>query len=306
MNMNKITAYGTGIVLALAMLPGCSSAPKRQMVYTDITSRAYDDYEKANAAITRGDYEKAAKYLNESYRQAVSIDKNELMCKILLSAVSFRIQFPGNELLELPEDTETLIKMARKCAAMTKEADLYNSIADVFECRASLYRAQNEEGRFVNVETQGILDSQIKALSKQPYYLAFLYRTKGECHHYAKDYLKAAQAFETAAEIHTKNRYLFEISYDWYLSAQVLSKAGKKESALSSIQNALKYDRDAENSAGIAQDYMAAAYILVKDNPSVKDTEQAVNFAERAQAVYETAGFEERAALCAQWIEDHK
>lgn len=306
MNKKIIAVFGTGITLAMAMLPGCSSAPKRQMVYTDITSRAYDDYEKANAAITRGDYEKAAKYLNESYRQAVSIDKNELMCKILLSAVSFRIQFPGNEDLDLPESTETLIKMARKCAAMTDESDLYNSIANVFECRASLYRAQKEEGRFVNVEKQGILDGEVKALAKQPYYLAFLYRTKGECHNYAKDYLKAAQAYETAAEIHTKSRYLFEISYDWYLSAQVLSKAGKKAEALSSIQNALKYDRDAENSAAIAQDYMAAAYILVKDNPTSSEKEQALACAERAQAVYETAGFEERAGLCAQWIEDHR
>ncbi len=306
MNKKNTIIYRTGMALCISMatLAGCSSSPKRPMLYTDIAGHAYDNYEKANAAITRGDYEKAAKALNESYAQAVSIDKNELICKILLSAVSFRIQFPEVDLLDLPKELDVLLKQARDAAALTKETAIFNSIADVFECRAKLFLAQTKDGRFVNSEIQSILDSQIKALGKQPYYLAFLYRTKGECFHFSKDYEKASQAFVTAANIHTKNRYLHEIAYDWYLAAQCFSKAEKNDQALDAVQNALKYDRDAENSVGIAQDYMAAAYITIKGKPSTKDREQARRYASRAQAVYMTAGWTEQAEQCAKWIHD--
>lgn len=317
--MKKISVL-SAFLFALTILSfsavSCSSAPKRPMAYTDISNRAYDNYEKANAAITRGDYLKASKYLNEAYTQALSIDKNDLLCKIFLSSVSYRIQFPdafgedeeGNkkDYLELPSDVEKLIENARTAASLTQEEKLYQSITNVFECRAKLFKGQFQGGRFVNVEIQGILDEEIKALAKQPYYLAFLYRTKGECHNYAKDYVKAAQNFEKAAEIHTKDRYLYEISYDWYLAAQCQSKAGNKDLALKAIKQALKYDRDAENSAGIAQDYMAAAIILMKGSATKEEKKNALFSAEKARSIYEAAGYMQNAENCAQWIEDNK
>lgn len=318
--MKKISSVTAIFLFVLTILSfsalGCSSAPKRPMAYSDITNKAYDNYEKANAAITRGDYLKASKYLNDAYTQAVSIDNNDLLCKILLSAVSYRIQFPGafvedeeghiKDLLDMPSDVEVLIANARVAAALTQEEKLYQSITNVFECRAKLFKAQTSDGRFVNIETQGILDNEIKSLAKQPYYEAFLYRTKGECHNYAKDYVKAASAFETAAEIHTKNRYLYEISYDWYLAAQCESKAGNKEKALKDIKQALKYDRDAENSAGIAQDYMAAAKILMKGSVTQDEKKTALFSAEKARSIYEASGYKQNAEICAQWIEDNR
>lgn len=296
----------------MLLMSGCSSAPKRQMVYTDITQRAYENYEKANGAITRGELDKAAKYLEDAYAQAVSIDKNDLVCKILLSGISYRIKNPVVDLSEksfaLPGDIDTLISEAKIAAAFAEEKSqpLLDSIIRVYECRARLFKAQNGLDASTNSEIQKTLDAEVKNLLKEPYYLAFLYRTKGDWSNFLMNYGAAADAYKEAADIHTKNRYLFEIAYDWYLCAGSYSKAGKKVQAMESIGNALKYDRDAENVCGIAQDYMAAAHILCKNNPTEDEKQQAVFYAERAASIYKSAGLLEEADTCIAWINENK
>lgn len=298
-----------GMLIALA---GCSSAPKRQMLYTDIANRAYDYYEKANGAIVRGEFEKAGKYLEDSYALAVSIDKNDLICRILLSAVSFRIENPAVDLVEtdfrLPLYIDVLLEEAKVAASLSdvKQRSLLESIIRVYECRARLVKAQNGLDGVTNSEIQKVLDAEIKNLAKEPYYLAFLYRTKGEWSSFLMNYKAAADYFESAADVHTKNRYLYEIAYDWYLCAKSLSRDGKKAEALEAVQKALKYDRDAENTPAIAQDYMAAAYILCKKSPSDTERKQAVFYAERAEKIYRSIGYTEQAENCCQWILDNK
>lgn len=295
-------------LLIILLCTGCSSAPKRQMVYTDITQRAYDNYEKANASITRGDEEKAGKYLKDAYQLAVSVDKNDLVCKILLSTVSFRIQFPGS----LSEDgilamnIDQLIEKAKKSAALSEEKKFLEAVAEVYEVRGKLYQAKENGKRFANSEFQSTLDNQEKAVSKYPYYQAFLYRTKGECWAFHGDESKAASCFVKAADIHTKNRYLFEIASDWYLAAGSYSRLGNKDAAVKAMRNAIKFDKDAENSMGIAQDYMAVARILVKDNPSPEDRRDAVLWAGKAAEIYESTGNLLPAENCYKWIEENK
>lgn len=290
----------------------CSSAPKRQMVYSDITSRAYENYEKANGAIVRGEYDKAEKYLEDAYALAVSVDKNDLICKILLSAVTYRIQYPVVDMMELdfrlPVSVDALLSDAKVAASLSdeKQKPVLESIIRVYECRAKLFKAQNDEDSITNSEIQKLLDAEIKNLSKDPYYLAFLYRTKGEWSSFLMNYKDAAEDYEKAAEIHTKNRYLYEIAYDWYLCATCRSKEGRKDEALKAIQMALKYDRDAENTSAIAQDYMAAAYILCKKNPTDEDRKSAVFYAERAAQIYKSIGLLNQAELCEIWIEGNR
>lgn len=299
-------------VLALVFIAGCSSAPKRQMVYTDISQHAYDNYEKANSAITRGDYEKAEKYLEDAYAQAVSIDKNDLICKILLSGLSLRIQNPVVDLSEksfaLPSYIDSLLSDAKVAASLSddKTRPTLESVIRVYECRARLFKAQNDLDAVTNSEIQKLLDAEVKNLSKEPYYLAFLYRTKGDWSSFLMNYGAAAEAYKNAADIHTKNRYLFEIAYDWYLCAAAFSKDGKKQEALDAIGNALKYDKDAENVSGIAQDYMAAANILVKKSPGAEEKKQAVFYAERAASIYRSVGMLQKADDCIAWITENK
>ena len=81
-------------------------------------------------------------------------------------------------------------------------------------------------------------------------------------------YDAAQKNFAEAARIHTNDRYLVEIGLDWYCLARAYSLGGKKSDAISAIQSALKYDKDAENTSGIASDYIAYSKILLKDNPT--------------------------------------
>lgn len=298
--------------MMFVVFTGCSSAPKRQMVYTDISQHAYDNYENANGAIIRGDYEKAGKYLEDAYAQAVSIDKNDLICKILLSGLSYRIQNPVVDLSEksfaLPSYIDNLLSDAKVAASLSddKIRPTLESVIRVYECRADLFKAQNDQYSATNSEIQKKLDAEIKNLSKEPYYLAFLYRTKGDWSNFLMNYQAAAEAYKNAAEIHTKNRYLFEIAYDWYLCAAAYSKDGKKQAAMDAIGNALKYDKDAENVSGIAQDYMAAANILAKKKPTSEELKQAVFYAERAASIYRSAGMSQKADDCIAWITENK
>jgi len=315
MNIGKVFKKNFALILCaggILLASGCSSAPKRQMVYTDITQHAYDNYEKANGAITRGEFEKAGKYLNDAYAQAVSIDKNDLICKILLSGITYRIQNPVAENsesdFELPFDVDVLLSDAKTAASLADEKTrpLLESVIRVYECRARLYKAQNDKDAVTNSEIQKVLDAEIKNLSKEPYYLAFLYRTKGDWSSFLMNYGAAAEAYKNAADIHTKNRYLFEIAYDWYLCAGAYSKDGKKSAAMDAVSNALKYDKDAENVTAIAQDYMAAANILVKKNPTAEEKKQAVFYAEKAASIYRSAGYDQKAEDCIAWITENK
>ncbi len=75
---------------------------------------------------------------------------------------------------------------------------------------------------------------------------------------------------------------------------------------MDAIGNALKYDKDAENVSGIAQDYMAAANILAKKNPTSEEIKQAVFYAERAASIYRSAGMSQKADDCIAWITEKK
>ncbi|MCF0241528.1 MAG: hypothetical protein HUK25_02770 [Treponema sp.] len=303
------------ISLMLAMFTACSSSPKRAMVFSEITSLAYDSYEKANAAIIQGDRTKAASLLQDAYKRAVSVDNNELVCKILLSSVSYRILFAVTENVNseseskpqvfIFSDTPILIEKAKICAAQTEKKEYLDTIIAVYETRSILNEAQKTKSYFNNEKQQKNLDACIKTLEKEPYYLAYLYRTKGECYSHVSDFLNAELCFEKAAEIHTQSRYLKEISYDWYLAAQAYSKDGKKENALTSIQNALKYDKDAENPSGIAQDYIAAAKILIKGNYTEAEKQKAVFYAEKAALIYESIENFESAEATRNWISEN-
>jgi len=282
----KISCFAPLLLLVL-LCAACSSTPKRPMAYSDVSSRAYDAYEKANGALTRGDYETAGRLLEESYNQAVSIDKNELICKVLLSAVTLRMS-ENDESAAIPSLFSEAKVAASLCDDSTRQ--VLESVIVIYECRAELHDSQKTGSRTGGEAYISRLKGQEKGLSKEPYYQAFLYRTKGDWQLWTGDFDAAADSYRQAADIHTKNRYLYELAYDWYLCASACSQGGKKTDALEAIEKALKYDKDAENTAGIAMDYRAAAAILRKGNASSADLEQAAFYESRADDIMR-AGF---------------
>jgi len=67
-----------------------------------------------------------------------------------------------------------------------------------------------------------------------------------------------------ALSVHEKGRYLEQAAYDWYLIASIRSVAGNYDSAIDALNQALGFDRRAENSFGLAMDWAAMGDVFRK------------------------------------------
>ena len=78
--MKKMTMSLSGLtrqsilIVVLALLTACSSAPKRSMQVSTVYSSAAEMIESANGCILTGDYDKAGFFLSAAENQAMSID----------------------------------------------------------------------------------------------------------------------------------------------------------------------------------------------------------------------------------------
>ena len=251
------------ILIFSAIIASCSSAPKRTMQISSNYQKASNRYEKANAQLITGEFNNAGANLSQAYDIAVCIDSEELLCKICLSAVVYKSSAKESAQFFTDKTESDLLKEAKQYASYS-ENNLLLQICKIYEAKI-----------FGTEEYIKELESIEKNLSKEPFYQGYLFRTLGDLYSNKKDYATAAVEYKKAAEIHTKNRYLYEVGLDWYYAARSYSLAGNKKEAVSAIKNALKYDRDAENSAAIASDYKAYAQILSKHSPSQEEALQA-------------------------------
>ena len=173
---------------------------------------------------------------------------------------------------------------AQEFARRTTRADVLAAICAVYEQKNAITK-RGARADFSGAHAA--LKTSEERLAKEPYYLAFLYRTRGDVYEMQQNYAQADASYRAAAELHVKNRYLYEIGIDWYSAARVRSLAGNKEAALEAMENALRYDRDAENTP--------IARILVKGTPSEQEKSRAVRSALWAAEIYEAGGFVEDA-----------
>ncbi len=284
------------LLFALAFLPffGCSSAPKRPMLVNDTYTLAYSRLENANNELLAGKLSSAKRSLSESYSLAVSVDSTALLTKICLSGVSYKIlenQLGDNSGSEkspsmqtekksfLDGDLDSILGEAKSFARRSGEKDALLDLCALYEVRVRLAKVRlSNEKNLSESENKNLLEilSKIeKSVSKEPYYGGFLSRTRGDVHISLSDFKSAEKSYLEAAQIHTKNRYLYEIALDWYGAARACSLGGDKNAAVSAIENALKYDRDAENSLALSLDYLAYSKILLKGEPTESEIKKA-------------------------------
>lgn len=267
----------------VALLFSCSSAPKRLMYVSEISDVAYSHLDSANKSIVEENYARACTHLSKAYKLALSVDNTELLCKVALSSLDFKIACPMiNEIIIasgmessssfLFDSNEEILSFAKKLALRSSEPALYSSLCSVYEVRVLMDEEKSKNGGQLSSKSLQkyavMLEAAKKNISKEPYYLACLHRTLGDVFLSGKDFELSYKNFETAAEIHTKNRYLVDIGLDWYCAARALSLWGKKSEAVKALEKALYYDKAAENNRGIASDYLAYSKILLKGEPT--------------------------------------
>ncbi|WP_296323583.1 hypothetical protein [Treponema sp. UBA3813] len=275
------------LILSCLFFLSCSSAPKRAMLVTDNSQVAYSQLEDANNSIVSGKYSRAYNLLASAYSLALSVDNTDLLCKVTLSGIVFKILCPDiseiipaaerqtsvNEDVFLLKSKDEILAESKKLANRSSNPAFFSKLCSIYETRIFLENelAASDTNSISSDSCRSylsVLESVRPLLKKEPYYHAYLYRTEGDVCMAAGMYDAAQKNFAEAARIHTNDRYLVEIGLDWYCLARAYSLGGKKSDAISAIQSALKYDKDAENTSGIASDYIAYSKILLKDNPT--------------------------------------
>jgi len=278
----------------------CSSLPERAMKVTTTANSADVRYENANNELASGKYDLAKLHFAQAYNLAYSVDDPDLLCRIALSGISYKIitgtldaQNPGaDSFIDSLSATEILAE-ARYFAERSVRSSVLSAVCSICEVNIELSKGNTN---FLIYENH--LRNAEKSLAKEPYYLAHAYRSFGDVYIRSKKYGEAVEYYGKAASVHTKNRYLFEIGTDWYGIARAQSLAGKKQDAISAMTTALKYDRDSENSSAIAADYFAIAKILMKGETSVVDRKDAKKNARWAASIFKSIGMKENAAEC--------
>lgn len=292
-------------VLGVFLFFACSSAPKRPMVVTDVSNLACSQLDEANSRIAEENYIRAFNLLSSAYKLALSIDNTELLCKIMLSGVILKIDCPefqdeffGLEVSDsssarsfLVMSKEEILESAKNIVRFSNEKDknLLYSLCTVYEVKMLLEDGKSafgEEGLSnAALSLLAKLDTARPFISKEPYYHGYFWRTRGEIFMLSKQYDEAKKSFVAAEKIHNSERYLIETALDWYCIARACSMDGKKSEAVDAILKALKYDKDAENTNGIASDYKAYSRILLKGNPTEAEKKRAEELAEWSQKI---------------------
>ena len=273
-------------ILFSVVLTACSSAPKRTMQINTIYKNVTTTLETANSAMINGNYEQAENLLGSAYQSAMSIDNYDLLTTVCLSYVSLYLSF------EQPDTAKANLFMeeAKFCAAYANNQVQQESLCTLSQIRLELAQGNTEYTKYILQ-----LDTAQKSLKANAYNDGLFASVKGDVYRAKKDYVNAESSYSQAAALFTKNRYLGEIGITWYKLAQIRSLAGNKKSALEAIQNAIKYDRDSENSIALATDYYAMGKILTKGTPSATELSQANYCYNHSAQIFEAIGMKDQA-----------
>ncbi|MBP5602748.1 MAG: hypothetical protein J6X78_08460 [Treponema sp.] len=260
------------LITVLFFVISCSSAPKRSMQISTIYSSASEMIESANSCILTGDYEKAGFFLSAAENQAMSIDNYDLLTAASLARCSLALSQNPPQLETAKQYINFAQSFVKNCADPKKQ----QAVVALSQVRVDV--AQANEG-VEGISTGSLLsklEENKKGVKGDAYYEAQFILVEGDVYKLQKNYTQADKSYSAAAKAFTDNRYLSEIGICWYKAAQARSLAGNKDSALQAMEQAVYYDRAAENSLALGTDYYATGLILAKGSSTSSEKERAI------------------------------
>ena len=280
------------ILPLMLLLTACSSAPKRSMQISNIYSSAFEMIESANSCILSGDYDKAGFFLSAAENQAMSIDNYDLLCAASLTRCSLALSVNPPDLETAQKYVDFAQSFVKNCADPKKQ----QSVVTLNQIRVQIAQANYDETANVNAAALlSKLEENRKGVKGDAYYEAQYTQVEGDIYKLQKNYAQADKAYSAAAKSFTDNRYLSEIGICWYKAAQARSLAGNKNGALQAMEQAIYYDRAAENSLALGTDYYAVGLILIKGSPSSGEKERAVEAFTHSAEIFTAIDAEELA-----------
>jgi len=240
------------IYLILLAFVSCSTAPNNPGDVYSIRSHAETILESANKDAGRGNFINALVMLDECKKMAIVTDDPSLIIRSCLSR--------GNVLLSLGRADEAFAdwEYAISEAQRFGDAELL-SASKIFRARGNLV-----SGR---ADAQSVLDEANREsanIKKDRLYIAFSWQVRGFALRALGSYRQAEDSVKRSLEIHEKDRYLENASFDWYTIASIRSLAGDTNGALAALDASITLDRRIENSWGIAASWRAKGDVYRK------------------------------------------
>lgn len=278
--MAQLRSLSAAAVLAFlaAASFSCSSAPKVPPQVLTVRNEAGRLSQMGAKSLREGQIEAARDFYAEAYRLFTAADDDEGRIRAL------------DGLGRVTPEGISLWDQALRIAGESGREDLL--------ALASLLKAEADLRSMEEALVRGALESSRRAaavLSGRPSDRARALRVYGSAAKALGLHQDALKALDEAASIDKKNRAYIEYASDRYLAASVHSKLGNYAAAITALQDALDYDRRAENSGGIASDYLALGIVAEK----MGDREGAKLYFRRSMEVYEAVRLKAKAAEAA-------
>lgn len=267
----------TGFILAVLLTAvSCSSKPKNSGDIYDMRVRTEKELVVGNREAGRGNFEIALGVIKECKRKAILVDDTWL---IIRSALSL-----GNALFTVGRRDEAFVEWEEALAlAERQENKEYLSVARVYYARGRLLSGKTGAGQVleeVNRESVNIKSDKL--------FVAFSWQVKGLAQRELRSYREAEEAVKRSLEIHEKEKYLENASYDWYIIASIRSLAGNFPDALHALESSIALDRRTENPWGLAANWSAMGDVYRKAGK----TREAMEAYRRARAIYEAMKYD--------------
>jgi tetratricopeptide (TPR) repeat protein len=207
--------------------------------------------ELANRAVDQGRYTEALNLLQEARRLAVSADDPKLLIRTGLSR--------GNMLFYMGRTGEAEeVWTAALDEALAAGDEELAAVSRVYMARSRLLGG-SADAEAVRTQVRNEM-SKIKS----PPYTALAWTVAGLAEKELGRWNDGEDSVKNALEIHRKNNYLEQAAYDWYLIASIRSVAGDYPGALKALDEALGFDRRAENTYGLGMDWLAIGEVQKK------------------------------------------
>ena len=240
------------VLFFVVLFASCSTAPKRPPEVFVIQSMADTLIGQANKEADQGNFDEALMFLNEAWRLAVTTDRPALRIRVNLARASTLYS------LGRVSEAEDIWRSAEAEATFGGE-QLLASACRVYRARSLLL-----DGKADPEETLALIYTEQPNFKNDRLLLAVSWTVKGMAEKELGRYAEAEKSVHNALAIHTKENYLEQAGYDWYLIASIRSVSGNYRGGIQALYRALHYDRRAENTFGLAMDWAALGDVYRK------------------------------------------
>jgi len=264
----------TFFILTVVMTAvSCSSKPKNPGDIYDMRIRTEKELATGNREAGRGNFEVAYAVMKECKRKAILVDDTGLIIRSGLSL--------GNVLFTVGRRDEAFTEWEEAVELAEKFDKEFLSVARIYYARGRLLSGRTGAAQVleeVNRESANIKTDKL--------FIAFSWQVKGLAQRELRSFTEAENSIKRSLEIHEKEKYLENVSYDWYVIASIRSLAGKYPEALFALESSLSFDRRTENSWGLAANWSSMGDVYRKTGKT-KEAEEAYR---RARVIYEAMG----------------